>query len=109
MSTGRICFTKSVEAARRTYTFDVRQAPTGELCFTISELSNDGSLWHRSRVRVEFGEAREFYLGLCEAIRAMREAERGDSDSATAGARPVRATGRVSQGANRQALLAGVR
>lgn len=109
MSTGRILFSKSVEANRRAYTFDVRQSPSGELSFTISELSNDGSVWHRSRVLVEFGEAREFYLGLCDAIRAMRDAEREKGVSRLAKQRPVRATGRVSQGANRQALLAGVR
>lgn len=109
MSTNKILFSKSVEASRRTYSFDVRQSSSGELSFSISELSNDGSLWHRSRVLVEFGEAREFYLGLCDAIRAMRDAQKDFNASATIKRRPVRATGRVSQGANRQALLAGVR
>lgn len=109
MSTNRVLFSKSVGASCRTYSFDVRQSSDGDLSFSISELSNDGSIWHRSRVLVEFGEAREFYLGLCDAIRAMRDAAKEKSASAAVKPRSVRATGRVSQGANRQALLAGVR
>ncbi len=124
-------FTRQVTAGHRSFFFDVKKAPRGELFFTISELSSRGGVWTRSRVLVPANEAKEFYYGLCEAIKAMREADPSigatkDSKSEEAvkpaekrgqaralpnslpkeATKSHRATGRASQGANRQALLA---
>jgi hypothetical protein len=119
-------FTRQVTAGHRSFFFDVKKAPRGELFFTISELSSRGGVWTRSRVLVPANEAKEFYYGLCETIKAMREADPsiGTKPKAENGSlansnqteqilaspnksgKSHRATGRASQGANRQALLA---
>lgn len=101
-------FTRKVANAKRSYSFDVKRAPEGQLYFTISELTGHGSVWHRSRVLIPAEQAREFYIGLCDAIKAMREAEKAAAAERAPG-KPPRAAGRASQGARPQAILAGLR
>lgn len=108
-------FSRQIDTPRRSFFFDVKRAPRGELFFTISELTGQGSVWHRSRVLIPADQAREFYQGLCEAIKAMREAEKAEAavrpveKPAPVSKRPTRASGRASQGANRKALLSSIR
>lgn len=113
-------YSTSVSSGKRSFFFDVRRAPKGDLYFMISELTGRGDVWTKSRVLVPADQARDFYLGLCEAIKAMREAAREDGPKLpTKTASPIRreaplrrnttsasrATGRASQGANRAALM----
>lgn len=119
-------YSGSVSAGKRSFFFDVKRAPKGELYFMISELTGRGDVWTKSRVLVPAEQAREFYMGLCDAIKAMREAAKDEPEpapqkapparktkpqpaakqrSAQPAKAPVRAVGRASQGANRAALV----
>lgn len=68
-------FSHHFTSGRRSFFFDVKRAQRGELYFTISELVEKDNAFTRQRVVVPADQARDFYLGLCEAIKAMRKLE----------------------------------
>jgi hypothetical protein len=112
-------FSHHVNAGPRSFFFNVKRAPRGELFITVSELTAKENTWSSSKIVVPAEDAREFYMGLCEAIKAMRKADaefpqaKEDVDTSKPAATPKkptvkagqRASGRASQGANRAALL----
>jgi hypothetical protein len=77
-----------VRAGKRTYFFDVRSGPKGGLYLSLSEtaVKEDGG-FTRSRMLVLEQHTREFYEGLCEAIRSIRDAQK--TKDAEKAAQPV--------------------
>jgi len=65
-----------VRAGKRTYFFDVKSGPKGGLYLSISETAANEGVFTRNRLVVFEGNAKEFYEGLCEAIRSMREEQK---------------------------------
>lgn len=119
-------FSHHVAAGPRSFFFNVKRAPRGELFITIHELTAKDNSWTSSRILVPAEDMKEFYMGMCEAIRAMRKAEaefpQPEPEPAKVSAQPKRvaedapaipkanrATGRARQAANRQAILATAR
>jgi hypothetical protein len=78
-----------VRAGKRSYFFDVYAGPKGGLHLCLSETVAEENGFKRSRVVVFDNSIREFYEGLCEAIRAMRE-EQKKREAAAAPAEPAR-------------------
>lgn len=65
-----------VRAGSRTYFFDVWVGPKGGVHMTISETAAKDGVFTRSRLVVFDHHVREFYEGLCEAIRSIREEQK---------------------------------
>ena len=79
-----------VRAGKRTYFFDVRSGPKGGLYLSLSETSvkEDGG-FARSRMLVLEQHTREFYEGLCEAIRSIRDAQKSKDAEKAAQPKPA--------------------
>lgn len=65
-----------VRAGNRTYFFDVWVGPKGGVHMTISETAAKDGVFTRSRLVVFDHHVRDFYEGLCEAIRSMRDEQK---------------------------------
>ena len=65
-----------VRAGKRTYFFDVKAGPKGGLYLAISETAANDGVFTRNRMLVFDSNVRDFYEGLCEAIRSLREEQR---------------------------------
>jgi len=65
-----------VRAGSRTYFFDVWVGPKGGVHMTVSETAAKDGVFTRSRLVVFDHHVREFYEGMCEAIRSMRDEQK---------------------------------
>jgi hypothetical protein len=66
-----------VRAGKRTYFFDIKAGPKGGLYLALSETAaQEEGVFTRSRMLVFDSHIREFYEGLCEAIRSLRDEQR---------------------------------
>ena len=68
-------FTHRVQGDKRSFSFNVKRAQSGELYLTLSQFAKVGEEWVRLKLVVGAEDAKPFYQGLCEAIKAMRQAE----------------------------------
>lgn len=65
-----------VRAGSRTYFFDVWVGPKGGVHMTVSETAAKDGVFTRSRLVIFDHHVREFYEGMCEAIRSMRDEQK---------------------------------
>lgn len=66
-----------VRAGKRTYFFDLKAGPKGGLYLAISETAiQDEGVFTRNRLLVSDLHIREFYEGLCESIKSLREEQK---------------------------------
>lgn len=65
-----------VRAGGRTYFFDVKAGPKGGLFLSISETAAKDGVFTRQKLLIFDSHIREFYDGLCESIRAIREEQK---------------------------------
>jgi hypothetical protein len=65
-----------VRAGKRTYFFDVKSGPKGGLYLAISETAANDGVFTRNRMLIFDSNVRDFYEGLCEAIRSLREEQK---------------------------------
>ena len=74
-----------VRAGGRSYFFDLWAGPKGGLHLTISETSvQEPGVFKRSRIVVFDNTVRDFYEGLCEAIRSLREEQKKREEAGAA-------------------------
>ena len=84
-----------VRAGKRTYFFDVKAGPKGGLYLSVSETAvQEEGVFTRNRLMVFEQHTREFYEGLCEAIRSMREEQKKREEP-----EPVAAKGKKTKAA----------
>jgi hypothetical protein len=74
-------YSHRVRTDRRSFFFDVKRSPAGGAYMTVSQFVRLGDEWVRLKLVLPSEDAKAFYLGLCEAIKALRNA---DSEPAVA-------------------------
>ncbi len=68
-------YTHRVQTERRSFFFHVKRGPSGEPYMTVSQFVRMGDEWVRLKLIVPSEDAKPFYHGLCEALKALRSAE----------------------------------
>lgn len=95
-------FTHRVQGDKRSFFFNVKRAQSGELYLTLSQFAKVGEEWVRLKLVVGAEDAKPFYQGLCEAIRALRKAETDPVDAANDTAAPPQDNARRSPSRSKQ-------
>lgn len=86
-----------VRAGKRTYFFDVKAGPKGGLYLSLSETAvKDDGTFTRARMFVFEQHVREFYEGLCEAIRSIRDEQKVRDAEKPAPAKPAAKKAKVA-------------
>jgi hypothetical protein len=68
-------FSHRAHGDKRSFFFNVKRSPSGELCLTVSQFAKVAEEWVRLKLVIPAEDAKPFYQGLCEAIKALRQAE----------------------------------
>ncbi len=90
-------FSQRVSGERRSFFFDVRRGAEGSAYLTVSQFVRVADEWVRLKIVVPAQDARPFYQGLCEAIKALRAAEVESGDPPAKAPQPAdRSTQRAS-------------
>ncbi len=76
-------YTHRVQTGKRSYYFNVLRGPEGGAHLTVSQYARIGDEWIKLKIVVPGDEAKAFYQGLCDALRALRAAE-GQKPAASA-------------------------
>jgi hypothetical protein len=87
-----LLYNQRVQTERRSFFFNVKRAQEGEPYLTVSQYSKVGDEWIRLKVVVAADEAKTFYQGLCEALKALRlagEQFEGKSEAQSASQQPA--------------------
>lgn len=71
-SRAELLFSHRVQTDRRSFFFHVKRTPEGSPYLTLSQYSKLGDEWIRLKVVVPSEDAKAFYQGLCEALKALR-------------------------------------
>lgn len=70
-----LLFSHRVQTERRSFFFHVKKAPEGEPYLTIGQYARLGDEWVRLKVVIPAEDAKVFYQGLCQGLKAMRSFE----------------------------------
>ena len=83
-----LLFSHRVQTDRRSFFFHVKRAPEGPPYLTLSQYARLGDEWVRLKLVVPSEDAKAFYQGLCEALKALRASSEGEAEAPMSSAEP---------------------